>query len=181
MIKLACPESCQYLRSGRAQVAERERQLHAREVAEGRFKPELSERLLPALYAVDDAIIGAQRDKNARLGDIVDAEALAAVETTIKNLETEESGLIYEHRGSSPRVEELSRRIRGRLDEVGKDARGEGRLRRADMIKVLNFTLHSIKSHMRRGGGEPVSSRSYIRYISLFIPWPEEATKPLII
>jgi hypothetical protein len=181
MIKLACPESCQYLRSGREQAAARERELHSKEVAEGRFIPEITRRLMTALYAVDNAIVEARRDKNSRLSDLVDAEALAAVETAIKNLETEESGLIYEHRGTSPRVEELSRRIRSALDELSKSMPGEDRLRRAEMIKVLNFTRETIKSHIRRGAAEPVSSRSYIRYISLFIPWPEEATKPLII
>jgi hypothetical protein len=181
MIELACPESCQYLRSGRLQAAEREGELRKRDMAEGRFVPEVSQRQLPALYAIDSAIIDAQRDKKANMSDLTDAEALAAVETTIKNLETEESGLIYEHRAASPRVEEVSRRIRDVLDEVSKNMRGEDRLRRAEMIKVLNFTRGSINSHIRRGEAEPGPVRSYIRYISLFIPWPEEATKPLII
>ena len=182
MIELACPESCQYLRSGREQAAERERELHRREVAEGRFMPEISQRLLPVLYAVDTAIIGAQRDKKFALSDLVDAEALAAVETTIKNLETEESGLIYEHRAASPRVEEVARRIRAALDEAEKEMAEEGRLRRGEMIKVLNFLRDMIQSHIRRGQAEQQGSpRHYICYISLFIPWPEEATKPLII
>ena len=181
MIELACPESCQYLRAGRLQAAERERELHNREVAEGNFKPQISKHLLTALYAIDEAIVAAQRDKGSRLSDLADAEALAAVETTIKNLETEESGLIYEHRASSPRVEEVGRRIRAALEEVSKKMTGEDRLRRGDMIKVLNFTRTAIKSHIRRADAEQVSSQSYIRYVSLFIPWPEEATKPLII
>jgi len=136
---------------------------------------------LPALYAIDEAIVGAQRDKGGRLNDLTDAEALAAVETTIKNLETEESGLIYEHRASSLRVEEVSRRIRAELDEVNKKMTGDDRLRRGDLIKVLSFTRDSIKTYMRREEAGQVSARSYIRYVSLFIPWPEEATKPLII
>jgi hypothetical protein len=181
MIELACPESCQYLRAGRLQAAERERELHTKEVAEGKFKPQITERHLPALYAIDEAIISAQRDRGARLSDLTDAEALAAVETTIKNLETEESGLIYEHRAPSLRVEEVSRRIRAELEGVNKEMTGDDRLRRGDMIKVLSFARDSIKTYMRRAGAEQVSSRSYIRYVSLFIPWPEEATKPLII
>lgn len=181
MIELACPESCQYLRAGRAQTAEREREFRTKEAAEGRFMPEISQRLLPALYAVDSAIVAAQRDKNAHLSDLTDAEVLDAVETTIKNLETEESGLIYEHRAPSPRVEEVSRRIRAVLDEVNKNAPGEDRLRRGEMVKLLSFTRNFIKSQIRRGAAEHGSSRNYIRYISLFIPWPEETTRPLII
>jgi len=181
MIVLACPESCQYLRDGRAQAAERERELYLKEVAEGRRKPELSERLRPALYAIDIGIMGAQRDKDAALGDLDDSELLAAVENTIKNLEVEESGLIYEYRASSPRIEEVSRRIRAELDEVAKGAQAEDRLRRVDIIKALNFARGTIESHIRRSGAEPGPSRSYLRYISLFIPWPKEATTPLII
>ena|SRR5215216_6583853 len=181
MIQLACPESCQYLRDARAQAAERESALRMKEAAEGRPKPEVSRRLLPALYAIDIGIVEARRDKKVALSDLDDREILAAVEITIKNLETEESGLIYEHRASSVRVEEVSRRIRTSLDEIIKEAQAEDRLRRGDIIKALNFARDSIATHIRRSESEPGPPRSYIRYISLFIPWPEEATKPLII
>jgi hypothetical protein len=181
MIEFACPESCQYLRSGREQAAERERELHRKETAEGRFMPELSRRLLPVMYEIDGAIIGAQRDRNVALSDLVDTEVLDAVETTIKNLETEESGLIYEHRAASPRVEEVSRRIRAALDEASRKMTGEDRLLRGEMIKVLNLLRITIQSHIRRDQSETGSPQSYVRYISLFIPWPEEAAKPLII
>ena len=181
MIELACPESCQYLRDARAQAAEREREIRMKEIAEGRPKHEVSKRILPALYAIDIGIAGAQRDKNAGLSDIDDREVLAAVEITIKNIETEESGLIYEHRAPSARVEELSRRIRASLDEVNKERGAEDRLRRSDVVKALNFARDFIGTHIRRSEAEPGPPRGYIRYISLFIPWPEEATKPLII
>jgi hypothetical protein len=144
--------------------------------------PEISERLLLVIYAIDGAVIDAQRDKKIALSDLVDTEVLGAVETTIKNLETEQSGLIYEHRAPSPRVEEVSRRIRAALDELNIKMRAEDRLRRDEMIKALNFLRDTIKSHIRRDQADPSgSARSYIRYIALFIPWPEEATKPLII
>lgn len=181
MIELACPESCQYLRDARTQAAEREHELRLKEVAEGRPRPEVSRRLLPALYAIDIGIVGAWRDKNVALGNLDDREILAAVEITIKNLETEESGLIYEHHASSVRVEEVSHRIRASLDEIVRETQAEDRLRRSDLIKALNFARDSIRTHIRRNEAEPGPLRSYIRYISLFIPWPEEATKPLII
>ena len=181
MMELACPESCQYLRDARAQAAERESELRMKEVAEGRPKPEVSRRLLPALYAIDIGIAGARRDKKFALGNLDDREILAAVEITIKNLETEESGLIYEHHASSVRVEETGRRIRASLDEIIKETQGENRLSRGDLIKALNFARDSIGIHIRRKESDHASPRSYIRYISLFIPWPEEATKPLII
>ncbi len=104
-----------------------------------------------------------------------------ALENVIRNLETESSGLIYEHRVPSMRIQDLSRIIREALDELAEKAPSEDPLRRDDKIKALNFELDTVKAHIRRSDGEPGGTRSYLRYISLFSPWPEEATKPLII
>ena len=68
---------------------------------------------MSAIYLIEAAIIAAQRGTDGMaIKDLLDKEALAAVETTIKNFETEESGVIYEHRAASPRIQEVSRRIR---------------------------------------------------------------------
>jgi hypothetical protein len=105
----------------------------------------------------------------------------AAVENTIKNLETEESGLIYEHRAAAHRIDELSRRIRGHIDEIGKDEPADTRPRRSDILKALTFTRDAVKAHMLRAPDDPESSRTFIRYTVLFYPWPEQATRPLIV
>ena len=114
MIELACPESCHYLRSAREQAGPREVALRAREMqAEGRSISDINERILAITFTIEKATIESQRaTEGLSLQDLDDSEALAAVENTIKNLETEESGLIYEHRAQSPRVQQVSQRIR---------------------------------------------------------------------
>ena len=181
MIELACPESCSYLIEARTSSAQREMTLRRKEAAAGPRDLTLNEQGLVSLDAIERAIVDAQRGIGAApFHDLNDSDILAAVENTIKNLETEESGLIYEHRTSAPGIDELSRQIRARLDQTGKDQPADARPRRSDMFKALSFTRETLKVHLRRAE-EHGSSRSFIRYISLFYPWPPEATTPLII
>ena len=182
MIDLACPESCSYLIEARSSASEREMALRRKETAADPRDLRLSERALLALEGIQRAIVNAQRGIGASaFRDLDDAEMLAAVENTIKNLETEDSGLIYEHRAASPRIGELSRRIREGLDEFAKDAPAEARPRRTDVLKALAFIREAASAHVRRAAGDPEASRTFIRYITLFYPWPEEAKRPLIV
>ena len=183
MIELACPESCPYLQAARAQAGERESELRRRELAaEGKPAPRFDDKLISAVYLVEAAIIGAQRGTGgAGFPDLLDEEALAAVENSIKNLETEASGVIYEHRADSPRVQEVSRRIREGFDELNNRAGDDERLRRGDMIKGLKYVRDTMRAHALRGEADSARARNYIRHITIFFPWPEEATKPLII
>ena len=182
MIELACPESCTYLVEARTSASQREMALRQKETADAPGNMLLNERAMIALDGIERAIVNSQRGIGATsFRDLDDAEILAALENTIKNLETEESGLIYEHRAESPRIGELSRRIRERLDEVGNDAPLEVRPRRSDVLKALTFMRDAVEAHIKRAAGDPEASRSFMRYISLFSPWPADATTPLII
>jgi hypothetical protein len=180
MLELACPESCQYLRSARAQAVLRERELQEKEMAaaaaEARFLPEanIERRLMPLLYAIDGAIVGVQRES---FRDLEDLDVVAGVENAIKNLETESTGLIYEHPTSSRRVQAVSDKIRSLFEDLVKDANQKDRITRSDMIAALKYVRFRAASHLR--GAD--HSRSFMRQISLFSPWPDEATKPLII
>ncbi len=179
MVELACPESCSYLQDARRTASAREHEQRAREAAaSGRRAPQVDQRSLVAMLAVDSALIDIIRGvKGPAVKDLHDDEALAGIETTIKNFGTEQSGLIYEHRAPSPRVEGVTRRIRERLDEVNERLPAESRFSREEIIKALQSISSMVESHIRRGS-EP---DSYVRYISLFFPWPEESTKPLIV
>jgi hypothetical protein len=182
MIDLACPESCPYLVDARVSASKRESALRAKEATTITATDRtLNQRALTSLEAIELAIVNAQRGVGGpAIQGIDDAEILAAIQNTIKNLETEESGLIYEHRAAMPRIDELSRRMRGRLDAF-EDSPAEERPRRSEILKALTFTHESVKAHLKRADGDPAASRSYFRYISLFYPWPEEATRPLIL
>jgi len=181
MIELACPESCPYLIEARATATRRETELRMKETSEiDRRSLLLSDRALIALDRIERAIVNVQRAVDGpAFHDLADAEILSAVENTIKNIETEESGLIYEHRADTSRAGEVSRRIRSALEVAAEEVPSEARPRRSDTIRALNFARATIKAHIQRAGGE--ASRSYIRYIALFYPWPEKETRPLIV
>jgi len=182
MIELACPEFCSYLIEARTSASEREMALRRKEIADDPRDLRLNERGFVALDAIQRAIVDAQRGIGASaFSDLDDAEILAAVENTIKNLETEESGLIYEHRAASPRIAELSRRIRDGLDGIAKDSPAEARPRRTEILKALAFIGESARAHVRRAAGDPTLSRTFVRYLTLFYAWPEKAATPLIV
>lgn len=178
MIILACPEYCQYLQDARARSAERESALRAKDEAYIKASQSVTQRTLPLLLVIEAAVVNAHRGAEGdEVRDLKNTEILESFENAIKNLQTEESGLIYEHQAASPRVEEVSRRIRVALDEFIKKAPEEYRPRRSDILKMLDVTRAAVGSHIRRGEEED----SYLRHISVYFPWPEEKTRPLII
>jgi hypothetical protein len=182
MIELACPETCSYLIAARNSASKRELDLRNRETAGDPRQLALSERSLLAVDEIQRAIVSVQRGIGSiAFTDLDDAEILAAIENTIKNLETEESGLIYEHRAASHRIGELSRRIREALDGIAAKVPVEARPRRSDVLRALSFMRESTAAHIKRADGDPDLSRTFMRFLALFYPWPEQATKPLII
>ncbi|MEK6323696.1 MAG: hypothetical protein AABN33_18800 [Acidobacteriota bacterium] len=182
MIELACPETCSYLIEARTHSSQREMALRRKETAEDPRDLRLNDAALLVLDAIGEAIVSTQRGVGAvALRGLDDSDILAAVENTIKNLETEESGLIYEHRAAARGIDELSRRIRERIDEIGKDQPADARPRRSDILKALTFTRDAVKAHTERAPDDPEASRTFVRYTALFYPWPPEATAPLIV
>jgi hypothetical protein len=137
----------------------------------------VTQRSLPLAFVVQAAILEAYRGIKAEpLRGLKDSEILEGVENAIKNLETEDSGLIYEHQ-APPRIDALSRGIRAALAEINERAPAEARLRRGELLKLLELMRAWIGAHMRNGEED----NSYLRHISLFIPWPSELARPLII
>ncbi|HWN98539.1 MAG TPA: hypothetical protein VNS63_04650 [Blastocatellia bacterium] len=137
-----------------------------------------TQRSLPFVFVVQGAIVAAHRGvKDPPLRGLKDAEILEAVDHAIKNIETEDSGLIYEHRAPTSRVEALSRSIRDALDAAGERMPDESRFTRGELLKLLQLVRAWIDAHARNGE----QHNSYLRHISLFIPWPAELARPLII
>jgi hypothetical protein len=178
MIEIACPESCQYLHDARSQSAEREFKLRAGDEAFSLAAREINERIMPVLLLIENAVVNAHRGiDGAEMRDLSNAEILESIENTIKNLQTEDAGLIYEHHSASPRAEQVSRRIRAALDALKDKIPAEARPRRNEILKMLNVERAAVEFHIRRGEED----HSYLRHISLYFPWPEEKTRPLII
>lgn len=176
-IELACPESCSYLRDAQILASRLNGELRSRDATLDRAITGATQRSLPLVFVVQGAILNAYRGiKGQPLSGLKDGEILEAVENAIKNLETQDSGLIYEHQ-APPRVDALSRSIREALDDINARTPAESRFRRSELLKLLELMRAWIGAHMRNGEED----NSYLRHISLFIPWPSELTKPLII
>jgi hypothetical protein len=180
MIELACPESCSYLIEARTSASQREKELRKKEAVTPRALM-LSDRALIGVNALERAIVQAQRGLGPiSFREMNDADVLAAVEILARNLQTEESGLIYEHHGSAPKIDRLSRGIREAVEQMVNEIPPEIRPRHTDMVRAVEFTRDNVSAHLKRKT-PALDNRSYIRFISLFHPWPEDATRPLIV
>jgi len=166
MIELACPDTCGYLISAREHSKTREGEIISKQFGEMGiiFKPDRTHMTLG--IAIDEAIIETQRKT---YNDLDDEEILAAIENAIKNMETAGTGLIYEHKDGSKRIQELSQGMRTHLDEVVAKFPPENRPRSTDIIEALKLIGNLVRAHVR-SGNDP---RAYLRYISLFHPWDE--------
>jgi hypothetical protein len=182
MIELRCPESCQYLSAARSETAQRENELRGKELLEeGRMPYDLNNREKRLVDEIFDAIARAHRGVNGpKMSDLIDPEILDALENAIKNLETETSGIIYEHHAATPRIEEVSRRIRADLDQLAKGIIAEQRPKRSEMINALKFMRDKAQAHIRRNEGSQ-ERRGFLRFVMLYVPWPEQETSRLII
>jgi hypothetical protein len=170
MIELDCPESCQYLAPARDQAIVKEREHRSKAAAsEGRIYPQVDMRLLPLILAVERAIIQIQREQ---IRDLQDFEVQQAIENTLKNLETESSGLIYEHRSPSIRVQELSEAIRAAPEKLAKGRSIDSAYTRTDVVTVLKYLQFRIESQLRRADKE---ARGFLRTVALFHPWSDES------
>jgi len=182
MIELACPESCPYLIDARKIASDREWELLRNDNAFDLRALQMTDPAFLALDGMQHSIVEAQRGIDSiPFRDMNDADVLAAADIAIKNLETEESGLIYEHRSGSPRINELSRHILAGVDNAVKEYPLERRPRREDVLKALTFLRNSAQAHINRASVDTESARSFVRYLTLGYPWPEQATTPLII
>jgi len=164
MIELACPDTCGYLISAREHAKSREGEIISRQFAEMGIKFNPNRTHMTLGIAVDEAIIAVQRESYT---DLDDAEILAAIENAIKNMETAGTGLIYEHKDSSKRVQELSQGMRTHLDEVVAKFPRESRPRSLDVVEALKLIGNLVRAHIRSGEDR----QSYLRYIAMFHPW----------
>ena len=175
MIEIHCPSSCGYLHqslmTSGARVAQLLRNhMNVSQVA----KLYDNERRVFILSNIDDAIARAQREL---FNDLEDAEVLAALDNAIKNLETADSGLIYEHTQASARVQQLSVRIRDHIEAASGKLIAEIRPPRGDVVECLKFERSLVDLFTKNDG----DSRAYVRHAAQLLPWPAEETLPRII
>src|SRR5580692_4507261 len=103
MVEIACKESCLFLHTAREQSADRRGDMLGKsEKARSKIPRAPADYWFHILSTTHSAIVEIQRTK---FKDVDDSEILAALINARQNLETADTGLVYEHRSTSPRVQ----------------------------------------------------------------------------
>jgi hypothetical protein len=181
MMELACPESCVYLQSGRDNAAKREGQFvgHIR-AAEGLGPYRAQESHMRVMALIQSSVVEVRRGP---FMDLRDSEILAGLKNALKNLETAETGLIYEHHEDSRAVAAVSQTVRTHLEKLAEERSANSYIepiRHSTIVEAFNFEIDRIEAHLREFG----DSQHYLRFISLYVPWEKrdrDAAKQLIV
>jgi hypothetical protein len=160
VVEIACPPDCIYLSSGQsyqigkkitAQLLSEEDPVRRRRIYQASRKYALD------LYNLESVII----EFAAGLRSLSDADILEAVRTVSQTYQTEEKGLIYEHRSANPLAQSLVLQLREFLEERRSPRDEEVPLRVADILLCLEVTEDNIRFHL-----DPEAGReSYLRSI----------------
>jgi hypothetical protein len=165
VLEIDCPESCEFLKVGRAREASLEAARHYR--TSDPFEQEKRARVLAdfeALLVHLQAVIAAERESSRELSDADVAEALDCL---LKTLRTEDRGVIYEATSNNLRVESLRRQ----LALVVKSYRypeepNQQRTLLKDAIECLEVMRAVVASHLEAGP----SSLSFIDFLVRNLP-----------
>jgi hypothetical protein len=172
ILEIDCPETCQYLKVGRAHEARHENARHLA-TADPR-KQEARARVLQRFEQVVAGLeyIVLQRRRASRL--LRDREVLQALDLLL-----EDKGVLYEHVASDSAVESLRRELRDAVETMRrpKEARFDA-LRLGDAIACLEFIRDLVASHIEARE----SDSSYVDFLLRMAPRESPAeTTPLII
>jgi hypothetical protein len=178
MMELACPESCIHLMSARDNTSKREGELMGRiRMAKGTIPSRLDDAHVHAVIVIQASIAEIRRSS---FTDLQDTEILAALTNTRKNLDTADTGLIYEHTDSSPRVQAVSKHIREQIEALSDEGGIEHGITRSVITDAISLEIERLEAHSAEGG----DGQSYLRFISLFVPWEKrerDKAKQLIV
>jgi hypothetical protein len=177
ILEIDCPETCQYLKVGRAHEARHENARHLA-TADPR-KQEARARVLQRFEQVVAALeyIVLKRRRASR--SLKDREVLQALDLLLETYRTEDKGVLYEHVGSDSTVESLRRELRDAVEAMRrpKEARFDA-LRLGDAIACLEFIRDLVASHVEARE----SDSSYVDFLLRMAPRENPAeSAPLII
>jgi len=182
VLEIECPESCEYLKTGR----ERESEDYKKHIQ--RMDQTAQERHRKILYehrnvvAHLEYVISRQRILSRDLGD---KDVVQAVDSLLETYRTEDTGLLYERTDDNLRIESLRRELREIIESYrnpeGEEKKGivdpkNTRLQLGAAIDCLKFirTLATTYLEDRNSGS------GYVDFLARIIP-REEAQKSIIV
>lgn len=165
VLEIDCPESCEFLKVGRAREADLEALRHYR--TSDPFEQEKRTRVLANFETVVarlQAVIAAERESSR---DLSDADVAEALDCVLKTLRTEEHGVIYEAASNNLRVESLRRRVSMLVESCRYPKEpDQQRILLKDAIECLEVMRAVIASHLEAGP----SSLSFVDFLVRNIP-----------
>jgi hypothetical protein len=165
VLEIDCPESCEYLKTGRSREAEQAgvRLYRAENPMEQAKRARILTNFEPVIVELQTLI--ALERKSAR--DLRDADVAEALDCEYKTLRTEDRGVIYETFSENLRAESLRRQIHGLIGTVRYPKNPEEkRLHLQDAMDCLEVLRSIVVSHMESGS----SSLSFVDFLLRHLP-----------
>jgi hypothetical protein len=165
MLEIDCPESCEYLKSGRSHEASLAGARHYR--ASQPLEQEKNARVLanfePVILQLQYQIAVERR----AVRDLKDADVAEALDCLLKTLRTEERGIIYETTSGNLRAESLRRQFSMTIESFRYPKESDAvRVLLADAIACLEVLRAMVASHLTAGP----SSLSFVDFLARHLP-----------
>lgn len=165
MVEIDCPESCEYLKTGRERESEQEYRRFLRtadEPARQRYFRVLSRMEQVVVYL---EILIAEERRTVR--ELADRDVLQALDLLIATLRTEDSGVLYERTSENLRVEGLRRALSEELHSLRyPQQQDRERLHLKDAMECLELLRSMAASHVEPGAA-PIS---YVDFLARNMP-----------
>ena len=165
ILEIDCPESCEYLKEGRAREASQSYTRHLR--------PQDSAKAVRYQYALENLeeviahleVVIAEERRASR--DLTDRDVAEVMDLLLQTLRTEEKGIIYEHTSSNLRVEPLRRQLRDTIERHRyPEEQGRQGIRLRDAIDCLELIRDIVESHVKTSS----SPTAYVDFLRRMLP-----------
>jgi hypothetical protein len=174
ILEIDCPETCEFLQTGRARESSQVRELHFRRnpVPQAKLERLLAE--FEQFLGGMEFLIAEERRSSKGLKDQDVANALDLVLDTLR---TEQKGIIYEHSSSDLRVESLRRQFRDmvhasrnpsqnrRTDRYSIEDTEQRPMRLDDAIECLGLVRSFVQMHLNSA-----APLSYVDFLIRLLP-----------
>lgn len=165
ILEIDCPESCEFLKTGRGHESHSQRTRHL--FTSDPVRLEKRRRV----YTENEAVIGhleyflAEERRLSR--DLRDKDVAAAIDLLLATMRTEEKGILYERVSNDLVVDGIRRRLKEVLDSHLNPPEGSGeRLRIGQAIECLEVIREVLASHIKAGP----SGLSYVDFLARLMP-----------
>ena len=174
MINLECPESCSYLKSGRAAALEKVFDERARYIDDHGVPfdneiPGFGE----IMTTIESMIIAVLREK---FKSLTDQDVAEGIDNVVRTMETQRSGIIYSHQANTAAAQAVSDSVMEVIDLLKERVRSDYGPSASQLMTIVRAIRQAIAFHMSRS----TDGRDYLRFTTQFYPYPEKKESLII-